>query len=126
MKISSLSTAFAILIAALGLFGLAGVNAINRTKEIGIRKVLGASLGNIFVLLNKEYVWMALIAFSIAAPISWYFMNQWIQAFKFRIVIGWELFVISMISGLALAIITVSYHGIKAACVNPAQTLKHE
>jgi putative ABC transport system permease protein len=126
MKISSLSTAFAILIAALGLFGLAGINAINKTKEIGIRKVLGASLGNIFLLLNKQYVWMAFIAFAIAAPFSWYFMNQWIQAFKFRIEIGWELFVVSMVSALALAIITVSYHGIRAASVNPAETLKHE
>lgn len=126
MKISALSTAFAILIAALGLFGLAGVNAINKTKEIGIRKVLGATLGNIFLLLNKQYVWMALGAFAIAAPFSWYFMNQWIQAFKFRIEIGWELFAISMVSGLALVIITVGYHGIKAASVNPAETLKHE
>lgn len=126
MKISALSTAFAILIAALGLFGLAGVNAINKTKEIGIRKVLGASVGNIFLLLNKQYVWMALIAFAIAAPFSWYFMNQWIQAFKFRIEMGWQLFVMSMVSGLALAIITVSYHGIKAASVNPAESLKHE
>jgi putative ABC transport system permease protein len=126
MKISSLSTAFAILIAALGLFGLAGVNAINKTKEIGIRKILGATLGNIFLLLNKQYVWMAFIAFAIAAPFSWYFMDRWIKGFKFRIDIGWELFVISMASGLALAIITVSYHGIKAASVNPAETLKHE
>lgn len=126
MKISTLSTAFAILIAALGLFGLAGVNAINKTREIGIRKVLGASLGNIFLILNRQYVWMALMAFAIAAPFSWYFMNEWIQAFTFRIEIGWELFAISMVSGLALVIITVSYHGIKAASVNPVETLKHE
>jgi putative ABC transport system permease protein len=126
MNIAGLSTVFAILIASLGLFGLAGVNAINKTKEIGIRKVMGAELMNIFVLLNKQYLWMALIAFAIATPFSWYIMNKWIADFKFRITIGWELFAVSMVAGLIVALLTVSYHGIKAALINPAETLKYE
>jgi putative ABC transport system permease protein len=126
MNITGLSTAFAILIACLGLFGLAGINAMNRTKEIGIRKVMGAELQNIFILLNRQYVWLALIAFLLAAPVSWYVMNQWLDSFQFKIVMGWELFAMSMCSGLLVALITVSYHAIKAALINPAETLKYE
>jgi putative ABC transport system permease protein len=126
MKIMGLSTAFAIMISCLGLFGLAGINALNRTKEIGIRKVMGAELGNIFLLLNKQYVWLAFIAFVAAAPASWYVMNQWLSDFKFAITIGWELFALSMAGGLLIALLSVSYHAIRTALINPAQTLKYE
>ena len=126
MSITGLSTGFAILISCLGLFGLAGINAVNRTKEIGIRKVMGAELSNIFILLNRQYIWLASIAFILAAPASWYVMNKWLADFKFRITIGWELFAVSMFSGLLLALITVSYHAIRVALVNPAETLKYE
>lgn len=126
MSIAGLSTVFAILIACLGLFGLAGINAINRTKEIGIRKVMGAELVNIFVLLNKQFVWMAIIAFAIATPFSWYVMNKWLSSFQFKIEMGWELFFVSALVGLITALLTVSYHGIKAALINPAETLKYE
>lgn len=126
LKIMGLSTAFAILISCLGLFGLAGINAMNRTKEIGIRKVLGADLASIFALVNRQYIWLSLIAFVLAIPFSWYAMNRWLSAFQFRITIRWELFAISMAVGLAVALLTVSYHGIKAAMVNPAETLKSE
>ena len=125
-KIMGFSTAFAILIACLGLFGLAGINAVNRTKEIGIRKVMGAELGNIFILLNKQYLWLAAIAFTLAVPLSWYVMNKWLSSFKFAITIGWELFAVSILCGLLIALLTVSYHAIKAALVNPAETLKYE
>ncbi len=125
-KIMELSTVFAILIACLGLFGMAGVNAVNRTKEIGIRKVMGAQLTSIFILLNKQYVWLAVIAFVLAVPCSWYAMNKWLSSFKFAITIGWELFAFSLLAGLAIALLTVSYHAIKAALINPADTLKHE
>ncbi len=125
-KIMGLSTVFAIMIACLGLFGLAGINAINRTKEIGVRKVMGAQLGSIFVLLNKQFVFFALIAFVLAVPLSWYAMNKWLSSFKFAITIGWELFAFSTLAGLIIALATVSYHAIKAALVNPADTLKHE
>jgi putative ABC transport system permease protein len=126
MKIAGLSTGFAILIASLGLFGLAGINAFNKTREIGIRKVMGAGLMNIFVMLNRQYIWMAVLSFVIATPFSYYVMNKWISDFQFRIDIGWELFAISMVSGLFIALLTVSYHGFKAASINPAETLKYE
>jgi putative ABC transport system permease protein len=126
LKTMGLSTAFAILISCLGLFGLAGINAVNRTKEIGIRKVLGANLSSIFALLNRQYIWLSLIAFGLAIPFSWYAMDKWLSTFQFRITIRWELFAISMAVGLAVALLTVSYHGIKAAMVNPAETLKSE
>jgi putative ABC transport system permease protein len=126
MSIMGFSTGFAILISSLGLFGLSGINAVNRTKEIGIRKVMGAELVTIFVLLNKQYVFLAVIAFSIAAPASWYAMNQWLSDFKFAITIGWELFALSMAGGLIIALLTVSYHAIRTALINPAQTLKYE
>lgn len=124
--IMGLSTAFAIVIACLGLFGLSGINAVNRTKEIGIRKVMGAKLSSIFVLLNKQYVLYASIAFAMAVPLSWYFMNWWLSSFKFAITIGWEIFIFSMLAGLLIALFTVSYHAIRAALINPADTLKHE
>ncbi|GHN03225.1 ABC transporter permease [Cytophagales bacterium WSM2-2] len=127
MSITGLSTSFAILISCLGLFGLAGINAINRTKEIGIRKVMGAGLSNIFVLLNKQFVWLAVIAFVLATPLSWYMMtNWWLKDFEYKVAIGWELFVGSMIAGLTVALLTVSYHAIKTAMINPADTLKYE
>ena len=121
-----LSTGFAILISCLGLFGLAGINAVNRTKEIGIRKVMGADLSNIFVLLNRQFVWLSLIAFVIGIPFSWWVMDKWLADFKFKIAMGWELFAISILAGLGVALLTVSYHAIKAALVNPAETLKYE
>ncbi len=127
MNITGLSTGFAILISCLGLFGLAGINAVNRTKEIGIRKVMGAEMSTIFILMNKQYIWLSLIAFAIAVPASWYVMTKWwLSDFKFAIVVGWELFAISMVSGLLVALLTVSYHAIKVALVNPAETLKYE
>jgi putative ABC transport system permease protein len=126
MSIMGLSTGFAILISCLGLFGLAGVNAVNRTKEIGIRKVLGAEITAIFISLNRQYVWLSLIAFAFAIPFSWYAMNQWLSGFKFHITVGWGLFAVSIIAGLGVALLSVSYHAIKAATVNPAETLKYE
>jgi ABC-type antimicrobial peptide transport system permease subunit len=125
-KIITFSTCFAILIASLGLFGLAGINAVNRTREIGIRKVLGAGLVSIFILLNRQYVGLTLIAFAIAAPFSRYLMNEWLANFKSRIVPDWQIFVLSAGTGILLSVLTVSYHGIKSALINPAESLKHE
>jgi putative ABC transport system permease protein len=127
MNIMGLSSGFAILISCLGLFGLSGINAVNRTKEMGIRKVMGADVKNIFYLLNKQFVLLAFIAFALAAPVSYYVMNKWwLTDFQFKISVGWELFAISMFAGLVVALITVSYHAIKTASVNPADTLKYE
>lgn len=127
MSIMGLATGFAILISCLGLFGLSGINAVNRTKEIGIRKVMGAELSNIFVLLNRPFVILALMAFVLAAPASWYVItNLFLADFQYKITVGWELFAVSILVGLALAVLTVSYHAIKAALSNPAETLKYE
>lgn len=127
MSIMGLSTGFAVLISCLGLFGLSGINAVNRTKEIGIRKVMGAELVNIFVLLNRQFVWLSLIAFVIAAPLSWYVItNLFLKDFYTKITIGWELFAVSVVAGLLLALVTVSYHAVKVALSNPAETLKYE
>jgi putative ABC transport system permease protein len=125
-SITGLATGFAILISCMGLFGLAGINAVNRTKEIGIRKVLGAGMSSIFILLNKQYIWLSLIAFVLAVPLSWYVMSKWLASFKFSIAISWELFAVSILSGLVIAMATVSYHAFKTALVNPAETLKYE
>lgn len=126
MRIMGFSTGFAILISCLGLFGLSGVNAINRTKEIGIRKVMGADVVNIFVLLNKQYTLLAFVSFLIAGPASWYVMNKWLADFKFSVDIGWDLFAMGLLAGLIISILTVSYHAIRTALLNPADTLKHE
>ncbi len=127
MGIMGLSTSFAILIACLGLFGLSGINALNRTKEMGIRKVMGAEVKNIFILLNRQFIWLAMIAFAIGGPLSWYVMSKWwLKDFQFKITIGWELFAVSVAAGLLVALITVSYHALKTAWLNPAETLKNE
>ncbi len=126
MNIMATATGFAILISCLGLFGLAGINAINRTKEIGIRKVMGADIRSIFILLNRQYVWLSLIAFILAIPFSWYVMDQWLSGFEFRISMGWELFAVSIAAGLLVALATVSYHAVRVSLINPADTLKYE
>ena len=126
MSIVGLATAFAIVISCLGLFGLAGINVSNRTKEISIRKVLGAELTNIFVLLNKQFLLLALLAFALAAYPAWYAMNQWLNSFKFKIEINLILLTCSFIVGLFFAMIAVGYHTIKAIRVNPVDSLKSE
>jgi putative ABC transport system permease protein len=126
-SIMALATVFAIIIACLGLFGLAGVNALNKTREIGIRKVMGADELAIFVMLNRQYVILSIIAFGIAAPVSYYTMQKWwLSGFAEKAVIGWEIFTLSVIGGLLISLGTVTYHGVKAAGINPATTLKCE
>ncbi|MDO1447362.1 ABC transporter permease [Rhodocytophaga aerolata] len=120
------ATLFAIVVACLGLFGLSGIHALNRTKEIGIRKVLGASAGQILILLNKDTVRLALISFAIAIPVGYYFMHQWLQDFAYRIDLGWELFATAGVMGACTALLAVSYHSIKAALTNPADSLRDE
>ena len=126
MSIISVATLFAIFIACLGLFGLAGIMAVNKTKEIGIRKVLGASTQSIMILLNKDLVKLAFISLLLAAPISYYAMTQWLDNFAFKIEMGWEIFVLAGLLCVGIALITVSYHSIKAAWSNPIDSLKVE
>ncbi len=115
-----------IFLACLGLLGLIALAAINRTKEIGIRKVLGASVSNIMALLSKDFLKLVLIAFVIASPIAWYFMNKWLQDFPYRISIGWIVFLVAGISAIAIAFITISFQAVKAAISNPVKSLRTE
>src|SRR5262249_33751184 len=104
-----------ILLACLGLFGLAALAAVNRIKEIGIRKVMGASAGSIVALLSKDFLKLIVIALFIASPVAWYFMNSWLQSFAYRINIRWEVFVFTGFFAIAVALTTVSFQAIKAA-----------
>jgi putative ABC transport system permease protein len=126
MGMMGTSTLFAIGIACLGLFGLSGLMAVNRSKEIGIRKVLGATLSNIFFLLNKSTIKIACLAFVLAVPFSWYLMSKWLEDFAYRITISWEIFAIAGIIGILTAVIAVSVPSIKAALINPVKSLRNE
>lgn len=126
MSIMGLSTAFAILISCLGVFGLAGTNVVNRTKEIGIRKVLGSGLFELFILLNKQFFWLALLAFGLAIYPALYVMNRWLDSFQFKIQLNWASFAISVGAGLMVVLMTVLYHTLKAGRVNPVEVLKSE
>ena len=116
----------AIFIASLGLFGLATFNTLQRIKEIGIRKVLGASVGSILKLLTREIVLLILLANLIAWPIAWYLMDEWLSSFAYRITMGLSGHALAGLAALLLALITVSTQAIRAAMVNPARTLRNE
>jgi putative ABC transport system permease protein len=116
----------AILIACLGLFGLATYTAEQRIKEIGVRKVLGATLGNIVSMLSKDFILLVGIASVIAIPLAWWAMNKWLQDFAYRINIGWWVFVAAGIIAMLIAVITVSSQAIKAGLANPVKSLRTE
>jgi len=116
----------AIIIACLGLFGLATYIAEQRTKEIGIRKVLGASISTIVKMLSIDFVKLVLLAFIIATPIAWWFMHNWLQDFAFRIHLSWWIFAVTGLISLVIALITLSFQAIKAAIANPVHSLKTE
>jgi putative ABC transport system permease protein len=115
-----------ILIACLGLIGLASFIVQKRTKEIGVRKVLGASIPQLFVLLSKTFVVQVGIAFLIAVPISWYFMSEWLSTFAFKFGLGAGEFLLAGAMALIIALGSVSYRVVKATMLNPALTLKDE
>lgn len=115
-----------VFLACLGLFGLAALAAVNRTKEIGIRKVLGASLPAIVKLLSKDFMKLILIALVIAAPLAWYFMHKWLQDFAYRISIGWWIFLLAGTLGVLIAFLTISFQAIKAGVANPVKSLRTE
>nr|WP_298792581.1 ABC transporter permease [uncultured Allomuricauda sp.] len=119
-------TSLSILIACLGLFGLAAFNAEKRTKEIGVRKVLGASVGQITYKLTQDFLRLVAIGILVALPIGWFAMDKWLQDFSYRISIGWEVFIIAPLLAVTIAIFTVSYQSIKAAVVNPVKSLRTE
>lgn len=119
-------TIMAILISCLGLFGLAAFSAEQRQKEIGIRKVLGASVAGVVGLLSKEFVLLVGIAFVLATPLAWWAMHKWLDAFAYKIPISWWMFAIAGVLSIAIALITVSFQAIKAALANPVKSLRSE
>ena len=116
----------AIFIACLGLFGLSSLNAIQRTKEIGIRKVLGASLIGLLKLITKDYVALISVAIILSVPLSAWVMNRWLQDFATRIPLSWWIFAIPSLTVVLIALITVGVHTLKAAMADPVKSLRYE
>jgi putative ABC transport system permease protein len=125
-RIIGWASGISIFLACLGLLGLAALASVNRTKEIGIRKVLGASIPNIIGLLSKDFLKLVFIAIGIASPLAWYFMNKWLQDFAYRINIGWMVFLIAGLSVVLLALVTISLQTMRAAMANPVKSLRTE
>jgi putative ABC transport system permease protein len=119
-------TIMAIIVGCMGLFGLAAFSAEQRTKEIGIRKVLGANVFNIVGLLSRNFLVLIVIASLIAFPIAWWAMNNWLKDFPYRIMISWWMFAAAIIAALAIALLTVSFQSIRAAVANPVKSLRTE
>jgi putative ABC transport system permease protein len=115
-----------VFISCLGLMGLASFSTIQRTKEIGIRKISGAGIRDIVILLSRDFMKLVFVAFIIAVPISWFAMNRWLQNFAYQTEIGVVIFIIAGVSAIAIALITISFHTFKAASSNPADVLKYE
>src|SRR6185312_10773850 len=118
--------AIAIFLSCLGLYGLASFMAAQRIKEVGIRKVLGATSANIVYLFSKEFIILIAIAFAIATPIAWYFMNRWLQDYAYRINVSWWLLAAGGLVAILIAVATISFQAIKAAIANPVKSLRSE
>jgi ABC-type antimicrobial peptide transport system permease subunit len=125
-KLANTATGLAIFISCLGLLGLASFTAIQRTKEIGIRKVLGASVNSIVALLSREFILLTLIAFAISVPLAWYGGKQWLDTFPYRMELGVWIFLIAGALSIVISLITVGFQAIKAAIVNPVESLRYE
>jgi ABC-type antimicrobial peptide transport system permease subunit len=128
-RIGNLATFFAILavfISCLGLFGLASFVAEQRTKEIGVRKVLGASVINLWGMLSKDFFTLVIISCMIAVPIAWYFLHQWLQGYEYRTPVSWWIFIAAAGGALMITVLTVSFQAIKAALANPIRSLRTE
>ena len=125
-KIFTIAAVLAVVLACLGLFGLASYTAEHRIKEIGIRKVLGASVSNIIVLMSKDFSVLVLLANLIAWPIGYYVMHRWLQDFAYRAGIAWWIFVLAAVLAFAIAVLTISFQSVRAAVRNPVNTLRYE
>ncbi len=125
-KLASVFASLAIFISCLGIFGLASFTASQRTKEIGIRKVLGATIFNIWKMLSRDFMWLILASILIAVPLAYYFSNEWLQQYDYRIKISWWVFAVTGIGALVITLTTVSFHAIKAALMSPVNSLKSE
>lgn len=124
--LSGIFTALAILISCLGLFGLTSFVAEQRTKEIGVRKVLGASVFNVWNMLSKDFLKLVVISCFIAIPISYFVMNGWLQDYPYRVILSWWIFALAVVGALAITLLTVSFQAIKAANANPVKSLRTE
>ena len=116
----------AIFISCLGLYGLVSFMAVQKTKEVGIRKVLGAGIGNIVFIFSKEFTLLIIATFVIAAPVAWYISNNWLQSFAYRIHMGIWIFLLAILASVIIAWITVGYKAIQAAIANPVKSLRSE
>lgn len=125
-KLAGFFAAFAIFISCLGLFGLASFVAEQRRKEIGIRKVLGATIASVCQLLSREFLMLVLISLVIASPVAWYMMNQWLENYQYRAPVVWWIFGAASVIALIITLLTVSFHAIKAAIANPVKSLRTE
>ena len=125
-KLSRVFAALAILISCMGLFGLAAYTAERRTKEIGVRKVLGASVSGIAALLSKDFLKLVMVSCIVAFPIAWLMMNDWLQNYQYRVTISWWIFLVAAVIAILIALLTVSFQAIKAAIANPVKSLRTE
>ena len=125
-RLSITFSILAIVIACLGLFGLVTYAAEQRTKEIGIRKVLGANVQNILNMLSKDFLNMVIVSLIIAFPIAWWTMTKWLQDFAYRVDIGWWVFGFAALITIGIALLTISFQAIKAAVANPVKSLRTE
>ena len=125
-QIINIATVLSILICCLGLFGLTHLATHMRVKEIGIRKVLGATVSNITALISKDFLKLVLIAVVIASPIAWYFMNVWLQDFAYRVKISWWIFLLAGLLAMIIAVLTISFQAFKTALANPVKSLRSE
>ena len=125
-KLSGYFSFLAIFISCLGLLGLTMFTAAQRTKEIGVRKVLGANVASIFTLLSKEFIQLVIIAFVIATPIAWLLMDNWLRGYAYKIQISWWVFAVAGIASVVIALLTVSFQALKAAVANPVKSLRTE
>lgn len=125
-KLSGYFSFLAIFISCLGLLGLTMFTAVQRTKEIGVRKVLGANVASIFALLSKEFIQLVIIAFIIATPIAWLLMNSWLQGYAYKIRISWWVFAVAGLASIVIALLTISLQALKVAVANPVQSLRSE
>jgi ABC-type antimicrobial peptide transport system permease subunit len=125
-NLSNCFAGLAIFISCLGLLGLAMFTAEQRTKEFGVRKVLGANMGTLFTLLSKDFLQLVLVAFLLATPLAWWAMHLWLQNFAYHIRLEWWVFLLAGLLALLIALLTVSFQAVKVAIANPVKSLRTE
>ena len=125
-KLAAFFAILAIFISCLGLFGLASFIAAQRTKEIGVRKVLGASVTNLWQLLSKDFIILVMIGSMFAVPISYYYLNDWLHKYEYRTDISISVYIMAIVGALGITLLTVSFQAIKAALMNPVKSLRSE